>query len=47
MRYGLYLRTEEQLVTQERWNLNEVTEVVLILSLGKGHPGHHSAFSYI
>lgn len=47
MRYGIYLTNEEQLITQERWNLNEVTEVILILSLGEIHPVYHSAFSYI
>lgn len=47
VRYGIYLTSEELLVTQERWNLNEVTEVILILSLGKIHAVYHSAFSYI
>lgn len=44
MRYGIYLISEEWLITQERWNLNEVTEVVLILSLGKMCPVYHSFF---
>lgn len=47
MRYGIYLISEEWLVTQERWNLNEVTEVILILSLGKMCPVYHSFFIHL
>lgn len=47
MRYGVYLISEEWLVTQERWNLNEVTEVILILSLGKMCPVYHSFFIHL
>lgn len=47
MRYGIYLISEECLITQGRWNLNEVTEVILILSLGKMCPVYHSFFIHL
>ena len=47
MRYGIHLASEEWLVTQKRWNLNEVTEVILTLSLGEIHPVYHSDVLYI
>lgn len=47
VRYGLYLRSEEWLITHERWKLNEVPEVILILSPGEVSPVYHSAFLYV
>lgn len=47
MRYGIYLISKEWLITQDRWNLDEVTEVILILSLGKMCPVYHSFFIHL